>query len=29
VVLDEDTEVIQKAQEIIAEWLKDMGLELM
>ena len=28
VVLDEDPMVIQQAQEIIAEWLKGMGLEL-
>jgi RNA-directed DNA polymerase len=28
VVLDEDPQVIQQAQEIIAEWLKEIGLEL-
>jgi RNA-directed DNA polymerase len=28
VVLDEDLTVIQQAQEIITEWLKDVGLEL-
>jgi RNA-directed DNA polymerase len=29
VVLDEDLEVIQQAQELITEWVQDMGLELM